>query len=87
MGNRIHTGVNMRYYKKICIAYVLFMVLSLALFLIVFRKVSLANLQVNQYSDQELELYKNIWNGINESVQYQNKQIMKYVLKTYQNHY
>ena len=70
----------MKHFRKICIAYVLFMALSLVILLIRLRSIRLLKLQVNEYSDQELEVYKKIWDGINESVHYQELQIIKYIL-------
>ncbi len=70
----------MKHFRKICIVYVLFMILSFVFLLVGLRSANVLKIRVDHYSDREMEMYKKVWDRINESMQYREFQILKYVL-------
>ena len=58
----------MKSYRKLVIGYIVLMALLLAVMISLFAFIRPESLTPANYSDEELQIYKDVWNGINASL-------------------
>ena len=65
----------MKSYGKIIISYIIFMAVLLCVMLALFGRTGAEGGKIANYSDEELQIYKEVWSGINASLQERQQQL------------
>ncbi|MCR5213524.1 MAG: HAMP domain-containing histidine kinase [Eubacterium sp.] len=70
----------MKIYKKVVLAYVFLMLGCLAIMVYLYKKITISNIMVENYTDEELRLYRKMWDSVLSGIEGEHRQILVYMI-------